>query len=205
MTDSDFIHKKKSFADEYPDAVAEWHPTLNGGLRPDQIAPRSNKNYYWLCDKGHTFELSADKRSRGQGCYYCSNRRLLAGFNDLKSRFPEDAAEWDYEKNEDRPEDYTFVSKHDAHWVCSECGYKWHSKIRDKVNAKWNGCGNALQLKEVKQRAPKLPRKLVESETRYCSKNGIMIRIKRILRSTLPTAIKVSGGFVPYVVIITQL
>lgn len=128
------------FASAYPDAAAEWHPTLNGELTPDKIRRRSNKPYYWLCRKGHTFYLSADKRAKGQGCYYCSNRRLLVGFNDLKTWSPEDAAEWDYEKNPDKPEDYIFNTYHRANWVCKVCGYEWEAPIRSKVSSKFNGC-----------------------------------------------------------------
>ena len=128
------------FATNLPDAAFEWHPTLNGSITPDKIALRSNKEFYWLCNKGHTYKLSPDKRFRGQGCYYCSNRRLLVGFNDLKTVASEDAEEWDYEKNPDSPEDYTYVSYHKAYWICKECGHKWQTTIRSKVQSEWNGC-----------------------------------------------------------------
>lgn len=55
------------FATNLPDAASEWHPTLNGSVTPDEIALRSNKDYYWLCEKGHTYILSPDKRFLGQG------------------------------------------------------------------------------------------------------------------------------------------
>ena len=141
------------FATNLPDAASEWHPTLNGSVTPDEIALRSNKDYYWLCKKGHTYILSPDKRFLGQGCYYCSNRRLLVGFNDLKTVSPEDADEWDYEKNPDSPEDYTYVSYHKAYWVCKECGHKWQTTIRAKVQSEWNGCKKCAEKRRGKRKA----------------------------------------------------
>ena len=130
------INGVNDFASNYPDAATEWHPSLNGNLTPNMIGRRSNKDYYWLCKKGHTYILSADKRGAcNQGCYYCSNRRLLVGFNDLRTVSPEDADEWDYELNSDKPEDHTYVEYYRAHWICGECGHKWEAPIRSKVSS----------------------------------------------------------------------
>ena len=122
------------FVVEDPVLLSEWdyEKNENLGLAPDFIKLRSNKEVWWKCSKGHSYKLSPDKRSStGQGCYYCSNRRLLIGYNDLKTMCPDIAKDWDYELNPDNPEDYTKASMHVAHWVCSECGYKWSSRIRD--------------------------------------------------------------------------
>lgn len=150
------INGVNDFASNYPDAATEWHPSLNGNLTPNMIGRRSNKDYYWLCKKGHTYILSADKRGAcNQGCYYCSNRRLLVGFNDLRTVTPADADEWDYELNPDKPEDHTYVEYYRAHWICSECGHKWEAPIRSKVSSEWNGCKKCAErrrgdLKRIK-------------------------------------------------------
>ena len=120
--------------------LREWDYEKNGDLDPNKVADHSNKQYYWICDKGHSFLLSPDRRSRGQNCYYCSNRRLLVGFNDLATRYPLYAAEWDYSENEGNPDQYTISSTYYASWICSVCGHRWHAKIRDRVNSKCGGC-----------------------------------------------------------------
>jgi hypothetical protein len=33
----------------YPAVAATWHPTKNGGLRPVEVRPKSNKIVWWLC------------------------------------------------------------------------------------------------------------------------------------------------------------
>ncbi len=36
-----------------PDIAAEWHPAKNGDLRPDTIAPQSNRKVWFRCRDGH--------------------------------------------------------------------------------------------------------------------------------------------------------
>ena len=65
----------------YPEIAKQWHPTENGNITPDQVTAHSNKKWYWLCDKGHVYEMSTYNRVNGQNCPYCNNRRLLVGYN----------------------------------------------------------------------------------------------------------------------------
>ena len=68
-------------------------------LKPYDIAPMTNKNYWWKCELGHEYEASPNGRaSRGRGCPYCKNQKVLVGYNDLNTIYPEIASEWDYEK-----------------------------------------------------------------------------------------------------------
>ena len=36
--------EKKSLASEYPDIATEWHPTKNGDLLPEDVAPVREKS-----------------------------------------------------------------------------------------------------------------------------------------------------------------
>lgn len=133
------------FATKYPELAKEWHPTLNGTVKPSEIAPKSNKKFFWICEKGHTYDAGAYNRTMGQGCPFCANRRLLVGFNDLKTRCPEAAEDWDYEMNEGGPEDYKYCSNKSAHWKCARCGNKWESRILDRAKAQY-GCKNCAKI-----------------------------------------------------------
>ena len=93
-----------------------------------------------MCDNGHAYECTPDKRVSGEGCPYCNNRRLLVGFNDLETTYPNIAAEWDYRFNAGSPRDYTYRSMFKAHWKCSICGYEWEARIRDRVDSKYQLC-----------------------------------------------------------------
>jgi hypothetical protein len=62
----------------HPDLAAEWHPTLNGELRPDQFLPKSNKTAWWLCKNSHTWKSNINSRSAGRcGCPDCRTERQL--------------------------------------------------------------------------------------------------------------------------------
>ncbi len=144
----------------YPEIAEEWHPTANGELKASDITSHSNKKRFWLCKEGHTYDAGTDKRVRGSGCPYCANKRILVGFNDLKSLYPNLVEEWDYENNENKPEEYVYSSAKKVNWICTTCGTRWNSEIRHRTDRK-SGC-------------PECAKKLrVESKHKYhLSKNG---------------------------------
>ena len=37
---------KYSLQDRFPNIASEWHPTLNGNLKPSDVAPKSNKKCF---------------------------------------------------------------------------------------------------------------------------------------------------------------
>lgn len=57
----------KTVAD-FPEIAAEWHPELNGDLKPSDVSPRSRRKVYWLCRSGHTYAASPDYRMCGKNC-----------------------------------------------------------------------------------------------------------------------------------------
>lgn len=61
--------------------------------------PHSNKKAWWRCEKGHEWMAAISSRSNGYSCPYCNNRRTLPRYNDLATRNPELAAQWDYDAN----------------------------------------------------------------------------------------------------------
>ena len=64
----------KKYVSDYPELVAEWHPTKNGDKHPDDYLYQSNKKAWWKCQRGHEWEASIDNRAKKRGCPYCSNR-----------------------------------------------------------------------------------------------------------------------------------
>lgn len=77
-----------------PDLAAQWHPIRNGDIWPRSVFPSTAKTFWWLDSLGHEWQASANERSNGNNCPYCSGQRILIGFNDLGTLRPELAAEW---------------------------------------------------------------------------------------------------------------
>ena len=40
----------------FPKIAAEWHPTKNGDLRPEEFTGHSGNHVWWLCPKGHDYD-----------------------------------------------------------------------------------------------------------------------------------------------------
>ncbi len=63
---------------------------------PETVVSGSNKKKDWICQLGHRWQAQVSHRTaRGSGCPYCACQKVLAGFNDLKTRYPEVAKEAD--------------------------------------------------------------------------------------------------------------
>jgi rubrerythrin len=60
-----------SFADLFPEVAKEWHPTKNGDLKPDQVAPASNKDVWWQCARGHEWRARIAFRREFGRCREC--------------------------------------------------------------------------------------------------------------------------------------
>jgi hypothetical protein len=75
------------------------HPELAkeaNGWDPSAVSSGSKIKLRWKCANAHIFESSPEKRaSRHQGCSYCANKKVLVGFNDFQSHYPEIANEAD--------------------------------------------------------------------------------------------------------------
>ena len=135
----------------FPAVAAEWHPTKNGNLTPSQVVSGSHQTLWWRRSLGHEWRAEIVDRTRGSnGCPYCGNKKVLAGFNDLASIEPEIAAEWHPTLNGAlTPEMVTAGSNRKVWWICPD-GHVWRTAISNRTNAKKRtGCpvcaGNVSQ------------------------------------------------------------
>ena len=106
------------------------------GWDPSQTLYGQNKKMSWICKFEHIWEVSPNKRIiRGDGCPYCSNKKVFSGFNDLKTKFPEIAKEangWD-------PSKELFGSSKKLSWKC-EFGHTWKTKIIARTGFNKTSC-----------------------------------------------------------------
>lgn len=140
------------FATIYPDMLKEWDYEKNEkvGIKPDAITKGSQKNIWWKCNKGHSYSRTITDRFRNMNCPYCSNRKVLKGFNDLVTTNPELLKEWNYDKNNAlgiSPESITNGGKNKVWWKCDK-GHEWDSIIRSRI--KGSGCPYCANKKILK-------------------------------------------------------
>lgn len=123
-----------NLAETHPQLAAEWHPKLNGTLKPSDVtAGTSSKSPYWVCALGHTWQAVVANRAKGSGCPYCANQAVWPGFNDLKSQNPEVAKEWDKDKNNLTPSEVVVKSSRRVWWICKK-KHSWDAQISSRTS-----------------------------------------------------------------------
>ncbi|WP_306756573.1 zinc-ribbon domain-containing protein [Agathobacter rectalis] len=81
-----------------PELASEW--SEENEIKPTEVSIGSHKKVIWKCKLGHEWIATVKSRTINRtGCPYCSHNKVLAGFNDLATLFPEVADEWS-DKNE---------------------------------------------------------------------------------------------------------
>lgn len=122
--------------------INEFDTNANGITSKEIGSGDSKRKTHWKCDKGHKWQETVFNRIRNNTpCPYCSGRRVVPGVNDLKTTHPKLCLDWDYEKNELGPENYTRGQHIKVYWKCRECKHEWLSRL-DWRAVSGRGCPN---------------------------------------------------------------
>ena len=116
--------------DRRPELKLEWDTSKNTG-DPTKFSYGSGETKWWLCSLGHSYPAAIRHRVNGTGCPYCSGQKVLTGFNDLATLYPDLAAEW-AECNELKPTEVTAGSGREVYWLCSR-GHTYPAEIKKRV------------------------------------------------------------------------
>lgn len=116
------------FATINPRLVSEW--SEKNTIKPTEVTVGSHKKVIWKCEHGHEWTATVKSRTiNNTGCPYCSHNKVLAGFNDLASQFPQIAAEWSDRNYPLLPTIVTAFANSKAWWKCKDCGHEWYTLI----------------------------------------------------------------------------
>lgn len=128
----------------HPQLAAEWHPTRNYPLTPDDVTAGSQKKVWWQCPLGedHEFQAVIANRSRQPICPVCLNK-IAVRSNCLAILFPEIATQWHPTKNGDlTPHDVVPGSGKSAHWLCptGQEDHVWSAVVASRTRKNGSGC-----------------------------------------------------------------
>jgi hypothetical protein len=124
-----YITFERSLAALFPEIAAEWHPTKNEPLKPEQVGPTSSKKIWWNCKNGH--EWTSEIRNRTT--YGTKCRECHAATHSLLTTHPDIALQWHPSKNEQlSPSTVTYGSQKFVWWKCNQ-GHEWQARINDRV------------------------------------------------------------------------
>ena len=147
-------------ATTHPELSAQWHPTANGDLTPDQVTAGSARPIVWqyhytvpqdhsvehLRGKEFTFEWVSRIQNRANGTLlppFLTGHAVWPGFNDLATTHPDLAAQWHPTANGDlTPEMVTANSSKKVVWQATywdkdlqqECTHQWPARIQNRAN-----------------------------------------------------------------------
>jgi very-short-patch-repair endonuclease len=111
---------------------------------------------WWKCHKGHEWQSTIYNRNLASNCPYCSGKKVLVGYNDLKTINPSLADEWNHEKNLNlSPQDVTIHSSQTVWWYMpydtadgKHYDFEWKSTIGNRANG--SGCPFLIEWKTEK-------------------------------------------------------
>jgi hypothetical protein len=117
--------ERKSLSEAFPQIAKEAH-----GWDPEGVSSYSSKKVEWCCSKMHIYSaVIANRTANGSGCPYCSGNKVLAGFNDLASNYPDLAMEahgWD-------PSQVTIGSGKKVSWKCNN-NHTWEASPNNRTS-----------------------------------------------------------------------
>lgn len=157
--------KENSIAKQHPHLLDEWDYEKNGNIDPECVSSGSSSiKINWKCKNGHSWPAPPSSRTQGNGCPYCSNKKVLTGFNDMATLRPDLLEEWDFEENNKigiYPDKITTGYRaRRVSWICkNNPEHKWETTVVSRTSG--TGCKHCAEEQ----------RKITKRQT-YVKKNG---------------------------------
>ncbi len=118
--------------------MATTHPSLAAelvGTDPTTVFAGTERILLWRCpNHPEPYPARGFNRLKDRSCGYCSNRRLLPGFNDMAITHPDLAAE----VADCDPSTVIASSPRKHLWRCHACGHQWSAPA--SMRARGTGC-----------------------------------------------------------------
>jgi len=115
---------------------------------PKQRGPLTKEKAFWHCKNCNgIYETEIYIKVKGYNCPYCSNTKVLPGFNDLETKVPEISKEYSL-KNPKLPSEIYYRSSEKVLWECGKCGNEWVTNPKSRVG-KRSGCPSCWNSRQT--------------------------------------------------------
>ena len=143
------VNKRVSVTNRFdlhqPELLKEWNYKKNT-IKPSEITIGTNKKVWWVCKKGHEWEVKVASRVQaGDGCKICNNPRRGEKKAYIKGDWVSERLDlleqWMYEKNNilGKPSDFASSSSKKVWWKCSNGpDHEWEAEVRKRVQKNTN-------------------------------------------------------------------
>lgn len=118
-----------------PQLAKEWHPTKNT-VNVNLVTSGNSNRVWWMCSKDHEWEATPNDRNiYDTKCPYCSNQKVLQGFNDLQTLHPQLASQWSKKNLHILPTQVTPGADVKVLWECDK-GHEWEALVYSRTSTK---------------------------------------------------------------------
>lgn len=129
------------FKSKCPNGAKLWDYSKNT-LKPEEVYYRSEKNFFFICPNGHSFEkdllhMVRSENTSACGCPVCAGREVRKGVNDLATTIPDTVDRWCYDLNTITPYEVTAGSNKVIKARCRICGDVYETEV-------YNWCHNLV-------------------------------------------------------------
>lgn len=122
-----------------------WNFDKNIAFNPKNISTHSNLKVWWKCNKNHEWQSVVSNISKGSGCPFCSGHKAT-NETSFGNNYPELLKEWDYIKNELKPNEITCQSKKKVWWKCKD-QHEWQTTVQNRTKgSRCPYCSNKIVL-----------------------------------------------------------
>lgn len=124
----------------HPRLFRELHPTKNGDLDNKKFYEGYSVSLVWICEAGHEWECSPARRvQKGVKCYYCSGRKILPGFNDVRTLYPGLLERrWDRKRNGKIPNNLSPAGSKKIYIKCENAPHSYQTVMAEFLRG--GGC-----------------------------------------------------------------
>jgi hypothetical protein len=122
-------------ATTHPELARLWDPEAGNKKTPQEVTAGNAKDRIgWRCPRGTLLRTPIRLVASGGRCNVCAGRTLLTGFNDLATKRPDVAAQWNYNRNGTLTPDQVLPgSDTTVWWVCPN-GHDFPRSIANRCN-----------------------------------------------------------------------
>lgn len=123
------------FASRCPEIAKYWDYDKNEGVSPTEVSYNSSVDYWFICEKGHSFcrdplhLMRYKDKNAFNGCTVCSGKAIQTGVNDLATLNPDVLDYWDFDRNTISPDCVGQFSNELAWFRCKCCGKSFEYNI----------------------------------------------------------------------------
>lgn len=129
---------KNDLVDNYPHIAKEY--SSKNEIPLEDIRSGSSRVVIWECEKGHEWETTPQSRTTNNyKCPYCSGYKVIPNETSIFKTHGSFLQEWDYEKNDIKPQEISYGSHKKVWWKCSDCNYSWNQTPYQRIKRR-NGC-----------------------------------------------------------------